>query len=132
MILLHDSRFQLPWEHLESGKDLLDLCFEITLGKTQESAIVVLRPASRAALHTKDSSLNESVNISLGDFSTSQARTGPLGQLWHRDILDSKRSQLCLENGEDIPLGDEEVVNADWLVLSSRGVGQHADHGLGN
>src|SRR5258706_1595288 len=117
---------------LESGKALLDLYFDIALGKSQETAIVVLRPASRAALCTKDSGLNETVNIGVSELSTCQACVALLDQFRRRDILDSEWSQLRLKDSKNIPLGDEEVVNADRLGLSSGRVAPDADYGLGN
>ena len=61
-----------------------------------------------------------------------ETRIAVLSQLRHDDILNGERSQFCFEDGEDILLGDEEVMHADGLVLGCGGVVQNADHRLGD
>lgn len=117
---------------LESGKDLLDLFLNITLGEAQEDTVVILRPTSRTALRPEGSGLNETVDIGSGELPACEAGIALLDQLRHIDILDGERSQLRFKDGEDLPLSDEEVVDADRLVLSGRGVAQNADYGLTN
>lgn len=117
---------------LESGKDLLDLFFNITLGEAQEDTVVILRPTSRTALRPENSALNETVDIGRGELPACEAGIALLDQLWHIDILDGERSQLRFKDGEDLSLSDEEVMDADKPVLSGGGVAQNTDYGLAN
>ena len=115
---------------LKSGKNLLDLLFDVALRKSQEDTVVILRPATNGAFRSIDTGLQETVDIGLGELSTCDTCVGTFNQLCEDDILHGKRSQIRLKDSEDILLSDEKVMNADGLVLGRGGVAQDADHGL--
>jgi len=123
---LHDSNY------LESGKNLLDLLFDVTLGKSQDGAVVVFRPARRGAFRAEGIGSEKTQNIGLGELSTFKSRIAMLNKLRYGDFLNGEKSQFCFKDGEDILLGGEEVMNADGLVLGCGRIAQDADHRLAN
>ena len=123
---LHDANY------LESGKNLLDLLFDVALGKSQESAVVVFRPARRDAFRAEGMGSEKTPDIGLGELSTCKSRIAMLNKLRYGDFLNGEKSQICFKDSENILLGGEEVMNADGLVLGCRGIAQDADHRLAN
>lgn len=115
---------------LKSGKNLLDLLFDIALGKSQEDTVVILRPATNGPFRSIDTGLQETYKIGFGELSPREACVGAFDQLRDREILHSKWSQFRLKDSEDILLSDEKVMNADGLVLGRGGLAQDADHGV--
>ena len=126
--LLHGSNYF--GSALKSGKNLLDFLFHIALGESQEDTVVVLRPATDGTFRSIASGLQETVDIGFGKLPTSETRIALLNQLREDYILLSKRSQFRLKDSKDILLSDEEVVDADRLVLGCGWVAQDTDHGL--
>ena len=115
---------------LKSGKNLLDLLFDVALGKSQEDTVVILRPAANGPFRSIDTGLQETDEIGFGELSTREACVGAFNQLRDREILHSKRSQFRLKDSEDILLSDEKVMNADGPVLGRGRVAQDTDHGM--